>query len=70
MTHAYMKYFIWHQVRWDDSASVHDPYAAKELAVNLQRKTSWAAAHIAAGGAAAWSEIVADADGNGAGKRA
>jgi nitrate reductase gamma subunit len=70
MTHAYMKYFMWHQVRWDDSASVHDPYAAKELAVNLQRKTSWAAAHIAAGGTAAWSEIVADADGNGAGKRA
>jgi nitrate reductase gamma subunit len=70
MTHAYMKYFTWHRVRWDDSPIAHDPHAAKTLAVNLQRKTSWAAPHIAAGGTATWSEVVADADGNGAGKRA
>jgi nitrate reductase gamma subunit len=70
MTHAYMKYFTWHQVRWDDSPIAHDPHAAKTLAVNLQRKASWAAPHIAAGGTAAWSEVVADADRNGAGKRA
>jgi nitrate reductase gamma subunit len=70
MTHAYMKYFTWQQVRWDDSPGVRDPHAAETLAVNLQRKTSWAAPHIAAGGTATWSEVVADADGNGAGKRA
>jgi len=70
MTHAYMKYFTWHQVRWDDSPIAHDPHAAKTLAVNLQRKASWAAPHIAAGSTATWSEVVADADGNGAGKRA
>ena len=70
MTHAYMKYFTWHQVRWDDSPIAHDPHAAETLAVNLQRKASWAALHIAAGGAATWSEVVADPSGNGAGKRA
>ena len=60
MTHAYMKYFTWHQVRWNDSPAIHDPHAAETLAVNLQRKTSWAAPHIAAGGTATWSEVVAD----------
>lgn len=70
MTHAYMKYFTWHRVRWNDSPSVRDPHAAKTLAVNLQRKTSWAAPHVTAGGTATWSEVVADRNGNGAGKRA
>ena len=70
MTHAYMKYFTWHQVRWNDSPSVRDPHAAKTLAVNLQRKTSWAAQHVTPGDTAAWSEVVADRNGNGAGKRA
>lgn len=70
MTHAYMKYFTWHQVRWNDSASVRDPHAASKLAVNLRRKASWAAPHITAGATADWAEVVADADGNGAGKRA
>jgi nitrate reductase gamma subunit len=70
MTHAYMKYFTWHQVRWDDSPITHDPHAAESLAVNLERKTSWAAPHIVAGGTATWSEVVADADRSGAGKRA
>ena len=70
MTHAYMKYFTWHQVRWNDSPSTRDPHAGKTLAVNLQRKTSWAAPHVTAGGTAAWSEVVADRNGSGAGKRA
>src|ERR1019366_3373387 len=70
MTHAYMKYFTWHQVRWDDSPIAHDPHAAEALAVNLERRTSWAAPHIAAGGFATWSEVVADADRSGAAKRA
>jgi nitrate reductase gamma subunit len=70
MTHAYMKYFTWHQVRWDDSPTAHDPHAAEKLAVNLRREPSWAAPHIAAGNAATWSEVVADSSANGAGKRA
>lgn len=70
MTHAYMKYFTWHQVRWDDSPSMRDPHATKNLAVNLQRQASWAAPHIAAGGTAKWSEVIADPNGNGVGKHA
>ena len=70
MTHAYMKYFTWHDVRWDDSPSSRNPHAAEVLAVNLGRRSSWAAPHIAAGDRATWSEVVADPNGNGVGKRA
>ena len=70
MTHAYMKYFTWHGVRWNDSPAIHDPHAAETLAVNLRRHASWAAPHIAAGGTATWAEVVTDQNGNGAGKRA
>src|ERR1035441_3090856 len=49
MTHVYMKYFTWHDVRWDDSPSSRNPRAAKALAANLQRKSSWAAPHIPPG---------------------
>ena len=70
MTHAYMKYFTWHDVRWDDSPSSRNPRAAIALAANLQRKSSWAAPHIASGNTVAWSEVVEDPNGNGVGKRA
>ena len=70
MTHAYMKYFTWHGIRWDDSPSSRNPRAAQTLAVNLQRQSSWAAPHIGARNPATWSEVIADPNGNGAGKRA
>lgn len=70
MTHAYMKYFTWHDVRWYDTPSSRDPRAAKAIAVNLERQSSWVAAHIAAGRTTTWSEVVADPNRNGAGKRA
>jgi nitrate reductase gamma subunit len=68
MTHAYMKYFTWHGVRWNDSPALHDPLAARTLALNLQREVTWSAPHIVAGGKATWSEVAADADGRGAGR--
>jgi nitrate reductase gamma subunit len=70
MTHAYMKYFTWHDIRWDDSPSTRNPRAAEVLAVNLARQSSWAAPHIASGSTASWSEVVRDPHGNGVGKRA
>ncbi len=60
MTHAYMKFFTWHSVRWDDSPAMRDRDFASQLAANLQRPVSWAAPHIAEGGAAAWAEVVAE----------
>ncbi len=70
MTHAYMKFFSWHGIRWDDSPAIHNPSAADTLAANLRRKVSWAAPHIAQNPTAQWSEVVIDQSGRGAAKRA
>ena len=70
MTHAYMKFFTWHGVRWDDSPAFRNHRIAKTLATNLERKAAWAAPHIAGGDTATWSEVVADASGQEAANRA
>ena len=70
MTHAYMKFFSWHGVRWDDSPAVHNPHAAEILAANLRRRATWAAPHIASDSTPAWSDVVIDQSGRGAAKRA
>ena len=70
MTHAYMKFFSWHGVRWDDSPARYDNRAAPALATNLQRKATWAAPHIASDRAIPWAEVVADPDGKGSAKNA
>jgi hypothetical protein len=58
MTHAYMKFFAFHRVRWDDAPLVQDAGLAAAIARNLERPVSWSAPHIAGSGAT-WSEIVA-----------
>ncbi|MGA7460488.1 MAG: hypothetical protein WBW69_09690, partial [Candidatus Korobacteraceae bacterium] len=70
MTHAYMKFFSWHGVRWDDSPARYDNRVAPALATNLRRKATWAAPHIASDKAIAWAEVVADPDGKGSTKNA
>ncbi|HEX6881212.1 MAG TPA: hypothetical protein VF135_12660, partial [Terriglobales bacterium] len=55
MTHAYMKYFTWHGVRWDDEPASSDASLSK----NLNRTTTWSATHIASTGPRTWSEVVA-----------
>ncbi len=55
MTHAYMKYFTWHGVRWDDEPASSDT----SLRRNLNRTTTWSATHIASDSPRTWSEVVA-----------
>lgn len=70
MTHAYMKFFTWHGVRWDDLPSIHVASANAVLAGNLRRNLTWAAPHIAVGVETTWAQAVADGDSRGAGNRA
>jgi len=65
MTHAYMKYFMWHGIRWDDQAAIFDPLSGKSLSSNVARTASWAAPHIAAAGPRPWAEVVASNTGEG-----
>ena len=70
MTHAYMKFFSWHGVRWDDTAAIHDSRVSQALAISLQRRAAWSAPHIAPERNSSWANVVADVAGRGAAKRA
>ena len=61
MTHAYMKFFTFHRVRWDDTPVVHDSSLTQAMSANLGRPISWAATHIAGGGRT-WAAVVARVD--------
>lgn len=65
MTHAYMKYFTWHGIRWDDKPSIFYPRTSQALSANLARTASWAGSHIAAAGPRPWADVVARNTGEG-----
>jgi nitrate reductase gamma subunit len=59
MTHAYMKFFTFHAVRWDDTPVVHDPAMARAVARSFRRPISWSAPHIGGDGRQTWSSVLA-----------
>jgi nitrate reductase gamma subunit len=65
MTHAYMKFFTWHGIRWDDRPSIFAPRASSTLTANVARTASWAAPHIAAAGPRPWANVVSSNTGDG-----
>ncbi len=65
MTHAYMKFFTWHGVRWDDKPATFDARSGRKLTANVSRTASWSAAHIAATGPRTWAEVVTSNSGEG-----
>lgn len=58
MTHAYMKFFTYHSVRWDDAPSTLNARAGASIANSLQQPVTWAAPHIAGDGAVTWAEVL------------
>ena len=56
MTHAYMKYFTFHAVRWDDGVRQAGPSGVGPKR-SLGRIVGWAAPHIRRGGEKTWREI-------------
>jgi len=57
MSHMFMKYFLYHQVKWDDrpSRSGNDIEAA--VLRNLNYRPTWQAKHIEADGQKSWKDI-------------
>ena len=70
MTHAYMKFFSWHGIRWDDTPAAHDHRVAGSLTSSLKRRVTWSAPHIAPERNSSWADVVADVAGKGGAKRA
>jgi len=57
MSHMFMKYFIYHSVRWEDSPNLKGSKIETAILENLGFKPTWASAHIGADGKKSWAEI-------------
>jgi nitrate reductase gamma subunit len=59
MSHFVAKYFTYHSVRWDDTASARSPRLQERLAEYLTFRPTWAASHIGGDGVKTWADIAA-----------
>ncbi len=61
MSHMFMKYFLYHKVKWDDAPN--RPGGLMEAAIknNLELKPTWQAKHIGADGHKSWRDIASSA---------
>ena len=57
MGHVFMKYFTWHDIRWDDTAAQFSPKIQAKMMENLGRKPTWSADHIKGDGNKTWADI-------------
>jgi nitrate reductase gamma subunit len=57
MSHMFMKYFLYHAVRWEDTPNLKGGKMEAAILKNLGLKPTWTAAHIGADGKKTWGEI-------------
>lgn len=57
MSHFFMKYFLYHDIRWGDSPNIDSPSTDEKIGVVLNYPVSWAAPHIAGHGKSTWAEV-------------
>jgi nitrate reductase gamma subunit len=56
MAHFFMKYFLYHDIRWGDNAHVHSAEMSAKISTVLNYPVSWAAAHVRGTGKT-WAEV-------------
>ena len=59
MGHFYMKYFLYHDIRWDDKPSKNNPKMLEKIDAGQNYTVSWNAPHIKGGGQKTWNEVTA-----------
>ena len=57
MSHMFMKYFLYHGVRWEDAPNLRGSKIEAAILKNLGLKPTWAAPHIDADGEKTWVDI-------------
>jgi nitrate reductase gamma subunit len=57
MSHMFMKYFFYHNVKWDDVPNLRGGTMEAAILKNLERKPTWSAGHIDADGRKSWLDI-------------
>ncbi len=59
MAHMFMKYFMYHEIRWEDAPNIKGGKIEAAVLRNLGFKPTWAAPHIGADGRKTWADIAA-----------
>jgi len=57
MGHFYMKYFLYHDIRWGDQPTQDNPATQEKIGAMLNYHVSWSAPHIAGDGKKTWVEV-------------
>jgi nitrate reductase gamma subunit len=61
MSHMFMKYFLYHNVKWDDAPNRQGSLIESAVMQNLKFKPTWKAKHIGADGKKSWRDIASSA---------
>jgi nitrate reductase gamma subunit len=61
MSHMYMKYFLYHNVKWDDAPNLRGGRIEADILKNLELKPTWKAKHVEADGQKSWHDIASSA---------
>lgn len=57
MGHFFMKYFLYHDIRWSDQPTQDNPATQKKIGTVLGYPVSWKAPHIGGDGKKSWAEV-------------
>jgi nitrate reductase gamma subunit len=57
MSHFFMKYFLYHDIRWGDEPNINTPKTDAKINVVLNYPVTWSASHIAGHGKETWAEV-------------
>jgi len=57
MGHFFMKYFLWHDIRWGDQPTQDNEAIQKTIGTMLHYPVSWSAPHIQGDGKKTWAEV-------------
>jgi nitrate reductase gamma subunit len=57
MSHFFMKYFLYHDIRWEDKPNVNAPEINEQLGEVLGYEPTWSASHIAIPGKKTWADV-------------
>jgi len=57
MGHFYMKYFLYHDIRWGDQPTQDNPATQEKIGSMLNFHVSWSAPHIKGDGKKTWAEV-------------
>lgn len=60
MSHFIVKYFTYHDIRWDDTPAFGNPRLSKKMASQLEKPVGWSAVHVNANDSKSWRDAAGE----------